>query len=481
MNLVRVSAYSEEAGLGAANAGINYMHKNFEFVDPENPSKVVPFEEYMSIPAKPFDVGTVDGTSRGGKALVVPYKGKDLTGQSLKAQLSKWASYGTIEPDAAASISKIVDAGEVNLTGQHFVIIGAGSAMGPYTKLLEHGATVLAIDIPGAWGEGPKKMWERLINIARKSSGKLYFPLSKPQAQCATDLDLFAAAGCNLTEQPARILAWINSIAPGARFTIGNYTYLDSDMHVKLSLAADAIIRGLVAARPNTAVAFLCTPTDIHLIPEEAHAAAVRNFGYHPGRLLEAFINLISFGKYLQKNALKPIKTSDGGSLKVVDGLSVAQGPNYALAKRLQHWRAAVEFAAGRTVSSNIAPSTATLSVVSNRTFAWAYGGMPYFKPYEIFQQETTNAVMEALLVADITQTDNSSNPANRAKYNIKNSLELFKFNSVHGGAWRCAFKVDSIGEVSALIYFLGGPKVFLPVVYAILLAIAFIAFKMLH
>ncbi|KAJ1625725.1 hypothetical protein T492DRAFT_1037688 [Pavlovales sp. CCMP2436] len=27
---------------------------------------------------------------------------------------------------------------------------------------------------------------------------------------------------------------------------------------------------------------------------------------------------------------------------------------------------------------------------------------------------------------------------------------------AVHGGLWRCAYKVDSIGEVSALIYFAG-------------------------
>ena len=37
----------------------------------------------------------------------------------------------------------------VDLTGQHFVLIGAGSAMGPFIKLLEYGATVIAIDIPG--------------------------------------------------------------------------------------------------------------------------------------------------------------------------------------------------------------------------------------------------------------------------------------------------------------------------------------------
>lgn len=70
------------------------------------------------------------------------------------------------------------------------------------------------------------------------------------------------------------------------------------------------------------------------------------------------------------------------------------------------------------------------------------------------------------------------ANPANKAKYGIKNPMELFKFGSVHGGAWRCAYKVDSIGEVSALIYFMGGPKAFLPIMYALFAVIGFILFK---
>ena len=151
--------------------------------------------------------------------------------------------------------------------------------------------------------------------------------------------------------------------------------------------------------------------------------------------------------------------------MKIVDGLSVAQGPNYALAKRLQHWRAMIAYEDGHTVSSNIAPSTATLSVVSNRTFGWAYGGMPYFKPYEIFQQETTNGVMGAMLIYDTIDKKSAANPKQRKQYMIDNTLELFKHNSVHGGVWRAAYTVDSIGEVSVLIHFLGGPKLFLPVV----------------
>ena len=130
-----------------------------------------------------------------------------------------------------------------------------------------------------------------------------------------------------------------------------------------------------------------------------------------------------------------------GKSIKLVDGLSVAQGPNYALAKRIQHWRAQIEFEAGATVSSMVAPSTATLSVIHNKTFAWAYGGLPYFA-FEIFKQETTNSVMSAMLMHDILNTAGPKNPANRAKHKVENSLELFRTQGVHGGLWQSPYKV---------------------------------------
>ena len=62
---------------------------------------------------------------------------------------------------------------------------------------------------------------------------------------------------------------------------------------------------------------------------------------------------------------------------------------------------------------------------------------MPYFKPYYIFNQETTNAVMAALLVHDVRNSAGAKNPANRQKFGVKNPLELFKFESCHGGVWR--------------------------------------------
>lgn len=131
-------------------------------------------------------------------------------------------------------------------------------------------------------------------------------------------------------------------------------------------------------------------------------------------------------------------------------GISVAQGPNYALAKRMQHWRAVVARSQGCIVSSNIAPATSTVSVVQNRTFAWAYEGMPYFKPYEIFAPETSNAVMSALLFSDLNDPKSAGNP----KTPLNNPNQLFQWGSFNGGAWRCAYEVDSIGEASVLIYF---------------------------
>jgi hypothetical protein len=454
------------------------MHNNFEFADGD--SKAVTFKKYMQSYRSKNSLNTaiISGKEKGGgRTLNVHYHGKDLSGGDLKSQFESWAQYGTIEKDAALSMISLCD-GKINLKDQYYCLIGAGSAMGPYAKLLEHGATVVCIDIPGKWGDRPAAMWQRLIDVARNSSGTIIFPISGcTQESCKDDDALIAAAGCNLTEAPAQILEWLHGIAQDNALCVGNYTYLDGDMHVKLAIAADAIIAGLCSTHKDTKVAFLCTPTDLHVINDEAHKEAVANWGWHPGRAVEAFFNLISFGKFLKKNACAPLTTNDSSkTLKIVDGLSVAQGPNYALAKRLQHWRAMIAFEEGHIVSSNIAPSTATLSVVSNRTFAWAYGGMPYFKPYEIFQQDTTNGVMAAMLIHDTTDKKSASNPKNRKKYAIDNTMELFKHNSVHGGTWRAAYTVDSIGEVSVLIHFLGGPRAFLPML-VLLFGLAYVAY----
>ena len=130
----------------------------------------------------------------------------------------------------------------------------------------------------------------------------------------------------------------------------------------------------------------------------------------------------------------------------------------------MQHWRAIIARSKGSIVSSNIAPATSTASVVHNRTFAWAYEGMPYFKPYEIFAPETSNAVMSALLIFDINDPSSSGNP----KTKLNNPNQLFQWGSFNGGNWRCAYEVDSIGEASVFIYFGRLAMPYVPVVVAV-------------
>jgi len=295
-------------------------------------------------------------------------------------------------------------------------------------------------------------VWKRLITIAEESCGTITFPLKKPQTEIKDSEDLYANAGGNLITGAPEILNWLKTVYPEQPLVVGCYVYLDGEAHVRVALACDGIMKGLSESRKKLTFAFLCTPTDVHVIPDEARRAALANYNSMNWRnLLMLPIRLLGSQNILAKNALPPVKTNDGKEISLVDALVVPQGPNYALAKRMQHWRAMVAREDQQcSVSTHIAPSTATASVVHNRSFAWAYDGMPYFKPMEIFEQQTSNAVMGALLIHDIRNPQSVANP----QVQLGNAYELFKHCGFHGGMWRVGYKVGTIGEVSVLIHF---------------------------
>jgi hypothetical protein len=474
--LVYASLKSPEEAVTMSKAALDYIYANFRFFGADG--KETSFAEEMETLTAKYNVGVING--EGAKydgVFTVPYKKGTISGDGLKKQCDAWAKYGTIEQDCADAIKMVVDDPTLtDLKGKIFVMLGAGSAMGPFPKLMELGATVVALDIPGNWGIGSKRpssgCWKRLVEIARKSPGKLIFPLSKPQADCKDDMDMFQCSGANLMEEPSEILEFLlkkDVIGGDQKATIGNYTYLNSDLHVKLSLCSDAIMKGLIAKKgKDISIAFLCTPTDLHVIPAEATKAMKANaspLANPPAWILNQVIRLLTGGNYLKPNAQKKA----ANDINLVNGISVAQGPNYALAKRMQHWRAVLAYEEGITVASNIAPSTATISVLQNKMFALAYQGMPFYAPYEIFEQDTTNAVMAAMLFHDVFNTKGPAYPANRKEFKINNAYELFKYGSFHGGLWRAAYTVDSIGLPSIIVACLGGPTIFVPVAYALL------------
>lgn len=450
-DLVTAQCQSPEAALASAEAGLQKARDSFEFIAPDGTS--CSLEEAMNAKnTEKFYTGVVKGTGSAQSAtgkLVVPYQGRDLAGQELKDKVDEWVSYGTIEPSAGEAIKNCVDNpdwfGAKALAGQYFVLLGAGSAMGPFLVLMALGANVVAVDLDRA------PIWKRLITIARNSAtgGSITFPLTVPQEECKDDDEkLFAKAGSNLFTQTPMIRDWLLDLYPDKPLRVGSYAYLNGALHVQVSLAMDAICKDLSEKR-KASLAYLCTPTDLHLIPKEAHDASEKEFNNYSSNFYCIFMRLMSNGKFLRKNAQKPV-SGVGGDYYMVNGISVAQGPNYALAKRMQHWRAIVARQQGSIVSSNIAPATSTVSVIHKREFAWAYEGMPYFRPYEIFAPETSNAVMTALLFSDLNDPESVANP----KTKLSNPNQLFSYGSFNGGNWRCAYEVDSIGEASVLVYF---------------------------
>ena len=219
---------------------------------------------------------------------------------------------------------------------------------------------------------------------------------------------------------------------------LGNYVYADGATNVRLSVAVDALTTRLQDVRDDLALAFLATPTDVFAVPREAVEQATRNYESRSGtaRLLGRPLRAASAGRLLRRPY---VRDADPG---INDSLVPQQGPNYALAKRLQRWRAAVAREAGATVSLNVAPPTRTRSVVKNRALAAAYAGAHRFG-VEVFEPATSNVLMAALLVHDL---HTGGGPAHAQPWQDE------AYAAVHGGLWRSAYAPRSALGLAALL-----------------------------
>eukprot|EP00288_Rhodomonas_lens_P018100 CAMPEP_0177706440 /NCGR_PEP_ID=MMETSP0484_2-20121128/9227_1 /TAXON_ID=354590 /ORGANISM="Rhodomonas lens, Strain RHODO" /LENGTH=770 /DNA_ID=CAMNT_0019217903 /DNA_START=71 /DNA_END=2383 /DNA_ORIENTATION=+ len=447
-------AKSEKAALTIAQAGLDCMYNSFDFITEEG--KTLKFGEALkTITDKKFSTHTIKGQAKP-KAkfeISVPYKcfhtGKDhgeLKGLELIAQVDKWVEHGTIEPDCGDAIKKVVQNPQFcDLRNEYFVLLGTTSAMGPFLVLKELGANIIAIDL-----DRPM-IWKKIIETVNDSCATVTFPIKEPYKGQSGE-ELYQIAGCNLMNDVPYICTWLKDVVPktcgGKAVTVGGYAYLDGELHVRVNLACDAIMNSVIESYGANKVrlANLATPTDVYLVGKDTHEACVTNLKQAP--LWQKAFQALLLGKRLIPNALKPIKADDGSEVYHINGLIPEQGPNYALSKRLQQWRAVLARAKGVTVSMNIAPASATASVVSNKTFALVYGGMHVFKPMEIFYQEVSNSVMAALMLHDIMNPMSPASPG----YKLQNPFHLLIQSAFHGGSMRCLYQTKSVGEVAALV-----------------------------
>ena len=121
----------------------------------------------------------------------------------------------------------------------------------------------------------------------------------------------------------------------------------------------------------------------------------------------------------------------------------------------MQMWRAILLRAQGHVVSVNMAPGCRTESVTHNKQAAAGLEGLQAFKPMLAFDSQTVSPIMTALVLYDL----NCSTSAAQPSVELGNPWELFETCAWHGGGWRCAYNVDSIGKPSYLLGVLGGRR----------------------
>ena len=431
--LVEAGLTSKDAALSVARHGLDSLHARMRVIGPGDAETGL--DTVLSAPARSsFATLSVPGAGQRETELTLPHRGEQLRGAALARQLEAWVSGGIIEPSCAEAVREVAAHPEwLRLPGQTVVALGAGAEVGPVEQLLRWGVRVAAVDLPSP------PLWERVLRMARRGAGELLVPVSSevpaPAQPGAGEEAIARSAGLNLARQVPDAADWLAGL--DGPLVLGNYVYADGAANVAVCTAADALTVRLQAARDDVALAFLATPTDVYAVPSDAVACSVRAYATRsPAAKLAGWPLHAASGGRLLRRAYRP-----GTDPGVSDTLVAQQGPNYALAKRLQRWRAAVAREAGATVSLNVAPPTRTRSVTRNRILAAAYVGAHWFGA-EMFEPATTRTLMAALLVHDLQ----AGRPARPHPWQDEANA------AAHGGLWRIAYAPRSALVLAALL-----------------------------
>ena len=421
-----------EAAVDIARTGLASIHSRMRVATPDG--EVALDDVFSSGPGTALETATVRGTGARAAELSLPVHGVRLRGDDLRRRLDEWMTAGVLEPSAAEAVRAVADNPDwLDLSDQRLVVLGAGAEMGPLRAALSWGAEVVGLDLPRP------ELWRRVLDVAARSAGTLHLPVAAGSAWSASTLANHA--GADLIHGLPAIADWLTGL--DGPLVLGNYVYADGATNVRVSVAVDALSRELLHRREDVALAFLATPTDVFAVPGAAVEHSTRAYRGPSAtmRLVRPALRTVSGGRLLRRNY------APGSDPGLNDSLVPQQGPNYALAKRLQRWRATVARREGVTVSLNVAPPTRTRSVVKNRALASAYAGAHRFG-IEVFEPATSNTIMAALLVHDLR-----AKPTHRLA-----PWQEEAQGAVHGGLWRTAYDPRSALGL-AVVLGLGGAR----------------------
>ncbi|MCH7309309.1 hypothetical protein MMO38_14380 [Acinetobacter sp. NIPH 1852] len=378
----------------------------------------------INIKDQPFEKLILKGTGSSTiEPWFIPYNGKKLQGAALLQQIDLWEQQQVIEPCHAKALRLLHEHPEwFDLSARTMVLFGAASEAGPLSWLAKWRANIVAIDLPNP------AIWEKITNTVKQGNATLI----APQIRTANNGQQL---GANLLTQTPEIANWLNSFTE--TLDLAGIAYLDGEKHVRVSIAMISIMEQVSQQKPDSSIMFMLTPTDIYAIPKSVVQSIQDKIKQRPmiEKLLTKSIHNISLTHFFKPNSKQLIKSDNGQQYGISDCMVIEQGPNYALAKRLQQWFAISARARGQKTVINIAPSTTTHSVVKNPILKAAFSGADLFK-VETFSPETTNAIMAALWVHDLNNPESATNPEKV----LAHPLELIMENANHGGLWHVPY-----------------------------------------
>lgn len=424
-DVVAAGLRSPKDAMRLATDGLAQLHSTMTYETPEGAATIA--EAFGSVGEVP-ETRTIRGSGTPVRRLEIPYRNKILEGDSLLSQLDDWLERGVIEPSCRERVSQVVANPEwLDMTDVHIALLGAASEMGPYRALSSWGAVVYAIDLPRP------HLWEEIISIARAGAGEVHVPV--PHGTPGGSLS--SVAGYDLLRNGPAVRDWLAS--RDAPLIVGNYVYADGSTFVRLATAVDAITVDLMEKGRAVGMSYLATPTDVFAVPSDVVADS-RERSQSRGLMARAGSRL-SRDAVFAPNYPQEVESEDGSMWGIYDCLVPQQGPNYAIAKNVQRWRAMSSHDRGVITSANVAPPTRTRSVTKNRILAAAYSGAGAFG-VEIFEPATARSLCAALLAHDLRSGSSST----------RHPYSLFAEGAAHGGLWRNPHAPRSILPMAVLL-----------------------------
>ncbi|MDQ3962707.1 MAG: hypothetical protein M3277_02165 [Actinomycetota bacterium] len=429
-DVVVAGVASPKDALRIAADGLDALHRNLTFASDGDDQSL---RAALATDNEEIETQSIPSAGSHPGALKVPYRGEELYDDALLRRLEDWERDNVIHASCAAAVAKVVRSPEwLDLADRTFVLLGAASQMGPVEHLLAWGAHVVAVDLPRP------ALWEHVLDRNRQGSGRLTVPL---RGNVEDRDDVAGRAGVDLIADLPAVATWLQGLE--GPYTIGNYVYADGATFVRVAAGVDALIAQIVEQRKDVSLAYLATPTDVYAVPSDVvdNARAGRSHG-----LARSTASVLTRGNLYRPNYQETLSCEDGSEWGISDCLVPIQGPNYALAKSLQRWRAMMAREEGRLSSANVAPATRTTSVTKNKMLAAAYRGAGAFG-VEIFEPETSSALMAALLVHDLRDESSSARPETP----LDHPYRLFSEGAAHGGIWNLGHEPRTVLPLALL------------------------------